>query len=324
MTMKKEIELMYQRRIDKKEIQKMPTDATINKHVRNLEKLHHKITGNTPAMVAQLTWLNDMEPEEVLHQMSDLEGRNSEKIGLSAQQAYMFSILVGIRAMNFENFHENDLYALTWDILNNKDGFKKDLMLHKKDKENVYVPNYQHVSDIVNKYVKEGSDLDFKIILKIYTIYPFRLEVADLEYLRTLHQYKTADKKGNYLVKKSRPKDSFFFSFNDYKTKETYGERKIEIKDKGLLDLLVLKTKNMKGHENLFGENGILRNTMSKRISLFFDNQGLPNVNPTNLTKMVIKHHYDQMDTGLREKQEELAAQRGHSVSTQMMIYLTD
>jgi len=34
MTMKKEIELMYQRRIDKKEIQKMPTDATIKKHVR--------------------------------------------------------------------------------------------------------------------------------------------------------------------------------------------------------------------------------------------------------------------------------------------------
>ena len=80
----------------------------------------------------------------------------------------------------------------------------------------------------------------------------------------------------------------------------------------------------MKGQENLFGENGLLRNTMSKRITYFFEKEGLPNVNPTNLTKMVIKHHYDKMDSGLRETQEKLASQRGHSISTQMMIYLTN
>jgi hypothetical protein len=236
----------------------------------------------------------------------------------------MFSILVGIRTNDFTNFHQNDLYGFVWDIVNNKNGFKKELNDHKKDKSDVFVPNYQQVSDIVSKYLKDGSDLDFKIILKIYTTYPFRLEVADLQYLRTLHQYKASMKEGNYIVKKSRPRNTFFFSFNDYKTKDVYGERKIDINDRELINLLNEKTKNMEGHENLFGENGLLRNTMSKRIALFFEKQGLPGVNPTNLTKMVIKHHYDKMDSGLRETQERLAKERGHSVGTQMMIYMTD
>jgi len=324
MTIKTEIELMYKRRMDQKEIQKMPSDTTIDQHARNLEKLHYHITGKNPTIIGQMKWMVDTEPEEVILQMKSMPGRNTETIGLSTQQAYMFSILVGIRTNDFTNFHQNDLYGFVWDIVNNKNGFKKELNDHKKNKENVYVPNYQHVSDIVSKYLKDGSDLDFKIILKIYTTYPFRLEVADLQYLRTLHQYKASMKEGNYIVKKSRPRNTFFFSFNDYKTKDVYGERKIDINDRELINLLIEKTKNMNGFENLFGENGLLRNTMSKRIALFFEKEGLPGVNPTNLTKMVIKHHYDKMDTGLRETQEKLASQRGHSVGTQLMIYLTN
>lgn len=324
MTILNEITLMYERRMKIKEIQKMPSDTTIHKHARNLEKLHYQITGKIPSLIGQMKWMEDMPPEEVILQMKSMSGRNSEKIGLSTQQAYMFSILVGIRTNDFTNFHENDLYGFVWDIVNNKNGFKKELNDHKKDKSDVFVPNYDLVKDIVSKYLKEGTDLDFKIILKIYTLYPFRLEVSDLQYLRTLHQYKTENKEHNYLVKKSRPRNTFFFSFNDYKTKDAYGERKIDINDTELKNLLIEKTKQMEGHEYLFGENGMLRNTMSKRIALFFDNQGIPGVNPTNLTKMVIKHHYDKMDSGLRAKQEELAAQRGHSVGTQMMIYMTD
>jgi len=324
MTILNEITLMYERRMKIKEIQKMPSDTTIHKHARNLEKLHYQITGKIPSLIGQMKWMEDMPPEEVILQMKSMSGRNSEKIGLSTQQAYMFSILVGIRTNDFTNFHQNDLYGFVWDIVNNKNGFKKELNDHKKDKSDVFVPNYDLVKDIVSKYLKEGTDLDFKIILKIYTLYPFRLEVSDLQYLRTLHQYKTENKEHNYLVKKSRPRNTFFFSFNDYKTKDAYGERKIDINDTELKNLLIEKTKQMEGHEYLFGENGMLRNTMSKRIALFFDNQGIPNVNPTNLTKMVIKYHYDRMDSGLRAKQEELAAQRGHSVGTQMMIYMTD
>ena len=324
MTILNEITLMYERRMKIKEIQKMPSDTTIHKHARNLEKLHYQITGKIPSLIGQMKWMEEMPPEEVILQMKSMSGRNSEKIGLSTQQAYMFSILVGIRTNDFTNFHENDLYGFVWDIVNNKNGFKKELNDHKKDKSDVFVPNYDLVKDIVSKYLKEGTDLDFKIILKIYTLYPFRLEVSDLQYLRTLHQYKTENKEHNYLVKKSRPRNTFFFSFNDYKTKDAYGERKIDINDTELKNLLIEKTKQMEGHEYLFGENGMLRNTMSKRIALFFDNQGIPGVNPTNLTKMVIKHHYDKMDSGLRAKQEELAAQRGHSVGTQMMIYMTD
>jgi len=324
MTITNEIRLMYERRMDKKEIQKMPSDTTIDKHTRNLQKLNYQITGKIPTMIGQMKWMVDTEPEEVILQMKSMAGRNTETIGLSTQQAYMFSILVGIRTNDFDNFHQNDLYGFVWDVVNNKKGFKKDLNDHKKDKSDVFVPNYDQVQDIVRKYLKEGTDLDFKIILKIYTLYPFRLEVADLMFLRTLHEYKTSPKEANYLVKKSKPRNSFFFSFNDYKTKDAYGERKIDINDTELKNLLIEKTKKMEGHEYLFGDDGMLRNTMSKRIALFFENNGLPGVNPTNLTKMVIKYHYDKMDSGLRETQEKLAAQRGHSVGTQMMIYMTD
>ena len=80
----------------------------------------------------------------------------------------------------------------------------------------------------------------------------------------------------------------------------------------------------MESGEFMFGENGMLRNTLSKRITAFFEKNNLAGVTPTNLSKMVIKHHYNQMGPELRETQEKLAKQRGHSVGTQLAIYLTE
>jgi hypothetical protein len=327
MTILQEIQSMYEKRVEKKELTRMPTETTMKKHSRNLEKLSEHLTGKVPTLIGNMNWMIDDDPEEVISKMKTMKGRGpqGETIGLSSQQSYMFSILVGVRVMDFDNYHNNKLYSLVYDTVNDKKGFKKQLDSHKTNKDNVFVPEYNEVQKIVDKFISEGDDLDFNIILKIYTTYPFRLEVADLKYLATLHKYKSEmskEKKGNYIVKKSRPRNSFMFSFNDYKTYNVYGERKIDIKDKTLLNLL--RMKQMDGGEFLFGENGMLRNTLSKKITLFFEKNGIEGVNPTNLTKMVIKKTYDEMDTGLREKQEELAAQRGHSVSTQMMIYLTD
>jgi hypothetical protein len=327
MTILQEIQSMYEKRVEKKELTRMPTETTMKKHSRNLEKLSEHLTGKVPTLIGNMNWMIDDDPEEVISKMKTMKGRGpqGETIGLSSQQSYMFSILVGVRVMDFDNYHNNKLYSLVYDTVNDKKGFKKQLDSHKTNKDNVFVPEYNEVQKIVDKFISEGDDLDFNIILKIYTTYPFRLEVADLKYLATLHKYKSEmskEKKGNYIVKKSRPRNSFMFSFNDYKTYNVYGERKIDIKDKTLLNLL--RMKQMDGGEFLFGENGMLRNTLSKKITLFFEKNGIEGVNPTNLTKMVIKHHYDKMGPELKETQERLAKERGHSVSTQLMVYLTE
>ena len=332
MTILQEIQSMYEKRVEKKELTKMPTETTMKKHSRNLEKLSEHLTGKVPTLIGEMKWMIDDDPEEVISKMKTMKGRGSETIGLSSQQSYMFSILVGVRVMDFDNYHNNKLYSLVYDTVNDKKGFKKQLDAHKTNKDNVFVPDYKEVAHIVDKYIGmatanpvDPNELDFGIILQIYTTYPFRLEVADLKYLPTLHKYKSEmlkEQKGNYIVKKSRPRNSFMFSFNDYKTYNVYGERKIDIKDKTLVNLL--RMKKMDGGEFLFGENGMLRNTLSKKITLFFEKNGIEGVNPTNLTKMVIKHHYDKMGPELKETQEKLAKERGHSVSTQLMVYLTE
>ena len=325
MTIYQELETMYQKRLEKKELKKMPAEATIKKHARNLEKLSEHLTGNLPTIIGQMDWLVDSDAEEVITKMKSMKGRGSEHIGLSAQQAYMFSILVGVRAMDCDNYYNNKLYSYVYTILNDKNGFKKQLDNHKLDKENVFVPEYNEVQGIIDKFITEGKDLDFAIILKIYSTFPFRLEVADLKFLKYIHQYNAEmkkEKKGNYIVKKSRPRNSFMFSFNDYKTSDKYGERKIPITDKSLTKLL--NEKQMESGEFMFGENGMLRNTLSKRITAFFEKNNLAGVTPTNLSKMVIKHHYNQMGPELRETQEKLAKQRGHSIGTQLAIYRTE
>jgi len=320
-----EIQNMYEKRVEQKELKKMPSLTTMKKHARNLEKLTEHLTGNKPTLIGSMSWMTDQEPQDVINNMKTMKGRAGDTIGLSSQQAYMFSILVGVRVMDFTNYYKNNLYDYVYKMVNDKEGFKKDLDNHKVDKENVFVPEYNEVQGIVDNFIKESNDLDFKIILKIYTTFPFRLEVADLKFLKSVHQYKTEmkkEQKSNYIVKKSRPRNTFMFSFNDYKTADKYGERKIAITDKSLTKLL--NQKQMEGGEFMFGENGMLRNTLSKKITSFFEKNNINGVNPTNLTKMVIKKAYDQMDSGLRAKQEELAKQRGHSVGTQLLIYMTD
>ena len=326
MTIIQELETMYAKRVDKKELSKMPSDTTIHKHARNLEKLTEHLKGSKPTIIGQMDWLVQGTygaPEDIISKMMMMPGRSTEFIGLSAQQSYMFSILVGVRAMDFENYHKNELYDYVWKTVNDKQGFKKTLAEHKKDKENVFVPDYDEVQNIVNNYIKEGDDLDFKIILKIYATYPFRLEVAELKFLKTLHEYKkemNKDVKGNYIVKKSRPRNSFMFSFNNYKTFEKYGERKINVNDKVLTKLLLDKIST----DQPWSDNNLSRNSMSKKITAFFEKNGLSGVHPTNLSKMVIKKEYEKMGKELRDTQIRLASERGHSVNTQLEIYLTD
>ena len=323
--MNTQIKEMYSRRLDKMEIKKMPTQRTIDKHATNLMKLNNHITKGSlsPKDIRGLTWLY-LDVDDLLKEIRSLPGRKTEFIGPSAIQAYVFSVLVGIRVVEFDHYEKNPTYTALWKMLQSKskDSLGTEIKEYKSDKSDVFVPDFEIVDPLITEFVKsESDDLNMKIILAIYRTYPFRLETSELKFIKNLHAWKTTLKTENYLVKHTK---GFFFSFNNYKTYDRYGERKIDINSKELVKLLKIKTKNMESDEFFFGNDGMLRNTMSKKITTFFDQKGIKGVTPTNLTKMIIQREYSKLDPAMRTIQDRLAKERGHSVETQMEVYLID
>jgi len=108
----------------------------------------------------------------------------------------------------------------------------------------------------------------------------------------------------------------------NYKTGDKYGERVINIDNKELIDLLKAKIKSIQKNpvRDLFP--GLTRTYMSSKIIKFFKDNGLDDVSPTVLTKLIIQEAYRNMDPKLKETQERLAKERGHSILTQLEIYL--
>ena len=324
--MNTEINEMYEKRLAKMEIKKMPTQRTIDKHATNLLKLNIHITKKSITSIHNLSWLY-LDVDDLLKEIRSLPGRKTEFIGPSAIQAYVFSVLVGIRVVEFDHYEKNPTYTALWKMLQSKskDSLGTEIKEYKSDKSDVFVPDFEIVDPLITEFVKsESDDLNMKIILEIYRTYPFRLETSELKFIKNLHAWKTTLKTENYLVKHTK---GFFFSFNNYKTYDRYGERKIDINSKELIKLLKIKTKNMESDEFFFGggaEGGMLRNTMSKKITTFFDQKGIKGVTPTNLTKMIIQREYSKLDPAMRTIQDRLAKERGHSVETQMEVYLID
>tara|TARA_R110002072_G_scaffold22927_4_gene80008 strand:- start:777 stop:1763 length:987 start_codon:yes stop_codon:yes gene_type:complete len=324
--MNTEINEMYEKRLAKMEIKKMPTERTIDKHATNLLKLNIHITKKSITSIHNLSWLY-LDVDDLLKEIRSLPGRKTEFIGPSAIQAYVFSVLVGIRVVEFDHYEKNPTYTALWKMLQSKskDSLGTEIKEYKSDKSDVFVPDFEIVDPLITEFVKsESDDLNMKIILEIYRTYPFRLETSELKFIKNLHAWKTTLKTENYLVKHTK---GFFFSFNNYKTYDRYGERKIDINSKELIKLLKIKTKNMESDEFFFGggaEGGMLRNTMSKKITTFFDQKGIKGVTPTNLTKMIIQREYSKLDPAMRTIQDRLAKERGHSVETQMEVYLID
>jgi len=317
--MEGQIKNMYLKRKQKMEIKKMPSDTTIKKHTVNLKKLHKHITGHTEGAetddIKDLTWTNK-ELDFIVDKVKSMPGRKSETIGISAQQAYYFSILVGIRSQNFADYEQVELYPKLWEML--QGGFGKDLKDYKKSKENVNLPDFDTVKDLIDNMPIS----DLKLILTIYKIFPFRLEVADLIFIPTKKAFMKLNKEersDNYLVKKG---SNYFFSFNNYKTGEKYGERRIDVSNMGLKLLLKNKTKGMKQGERLFPD--LTRTNMSTQITKFFKDNGLDDMNPTAMTKLIIREAYEQMGPELKKTQERLAKERGHSIQTQLEIYLVE
>lgn len=325
-TMIEEINVMYAKRLLRSEIKKVPTDGTIRKHVANIEILNQHMTeGNIkPGFIGQISFLTS-DFKDVLTGIQSLKGKRGDPIGLSTQQGYLFSVLVALRSNDFDNYFKEPLWIDINKYLSKDNDFTQKLADHKKAKDKV-LPDYDKIKKAVDDMLVSQSGtqwLELNLILNIYLRYPFRLEIADLIYLgskkertKLIANDKYTD---NYLI---NTKAGYSFAFNDYKTADSYGTRTIVINDKSLVKLIknFITISQIENGQRLFGK--LTRNTMTQRITKFFNQTIGEKVTPTDMTKLLIQSEYEKLGPELKETQERLAKERGHSISTQIAIYL--
>jgi len=322
MSIESEIEAMYAKRYSRREIKKEPSSSTLYQHQNNITKLHEAITGNKPTLFGQMKWIDEKSGVELLEVVKSLKGRKGDTLGVAAQRSYLSSILVAIRVIDFYKGQETPLFTEIMDLLNKP--LKKEIEAYRdqlKEETKESLPEHKEVMKIVKNYIEtaDHTHLDMKILLRIYTTYPIRLEAADLIYIQDHSEYRKMKKKEltkNYVVV---GKKKVLFSFSDYKTSVKYGTVEIVIKDKLLKNLLQMKARITHNQTPMFD---ISRNTMSKNITTFFEKQGLPNVSPTTLAKVIETNAYESIPQEERDKMKTLAEFRRHSLDTQAKFYI--
>jgi hypothetical protein len=322
MSIESEIEQMYAKRYDRREIKKPPSSTTLYQHKNNITKLHQAITGNIPTLFGQMKWIEEKSALELLDIVKSLKGRKGDTLGIAAQRSYLSSILVAIRVVDFYKGQETSLFKEVMDLLT--DPLKKEIETYRdklKQETKESLPEYSEVMKIVENYIDtaDQNDLDMKILLRIYTLYPIRLEGADLIYVKDHNEYRKLKKQPltkNYVVVGQK---KVLFSFSDYKTSDKYGTNEIVIKDKLLKKLLREKANVAYNMTPMFN---ISRNTLSHNITKFFEKNGLENISPTTLAKVIETHAFESIPEEERAKMKTLADFRRHSLETQAKFYI--
>jgi hypothetical protein len=322
MSIESELEAMYSKRYSRREIKKEPSPNTLYQHKNNITKLHEAITGNIPELFGQMTWIEEKSADELLEIIKGLKGRKGATIGIASQRSYLTSVLVAIRVIDFYKGQETQLFKDIMDLLT--DPLKKEIETYRdklKEETKESLPEFSEVMKLVVNYIDtaDQSDLDMKILLRIYTIYPIRLEAADLIYVKDHNEFRKLKKKEltkNYVVV---GKKKVLFSFSNYKTSDRYGTNEIVIKDKLLKRLLKEKAKVATNMMPMFS---VSRNTMSHNITEFFKKNGMEGVSPTTLAKVIETKAYESIPQSERVKMKTLADFRRHSLETQAKFYI--
>lgn len=321
MSIESELEQMYAKRYDRREIKRPPSGSTLYQHKNNITKLHTAITGNDAQLFGQMKWIDEKSGAELLDIVKTLKGRKGDTLGVAAQRSYLSSILVAIRVINFYKGQETPLFQEVMDLL--QVPLKKEIEAYReqlKQETKESLPEYSEVIKLTENFINtDQGDLDMKILLRIYTIYPIRLEAADLIYIQDHAEYRKMKKNEltkNYVV---IGKKKILFSFSDYKTSLKYGTVEFQIKDKLLKKLLQEKALITTNQTSMFN---ISRNTLSKNITTFFEKNGMPGISPTTLAKVIETNAYNSIPEAERDKMKTLSEFRRHSLDTQMKFYV--
>jgi len=327
MSIQTELEQMYSKRFERKELKRPPSGQTIYQHKNNLTKIHKTITGKMPGLIGEMSWLDDMTAEEILNVIKEIPGRKNAKIGTATQRSYLTSLLVACRCNDFYHGADCQLFKDTSDILS---GMEKELVQYRadlKEENKEKIPQFSALMEETNNYLKEPlGDIDTKIILSIYTQMPVRLEIAELIYIKNKREYNKMKRSGgltgNYLVMGAHPTNANppILSLSKYKTAHTYGTQEIIIKDRYLMSLLKQKGQGLTEFQPLF--TGLTRNALTKRITEFYKKRGYNGISPTLLAKMIDTRAYDNLPDELKTTMKTLAEFRRHSLDTQSKYYI--
>ena len=303
---------------------KSPKPATIRKVARDIKNLYEQIYDIDQNFHWKKYQVMLMDPEVLLEGLDEMKGRKDAQLSLNSRIGYLQSCLIGLKSFGLEG-------GSPFEVINEvyMDYQTERIMEDTKNPPTLDI-NREEIDKVVEKH---KHNLKKWLILKLYTTYNFRLEVATLEQISEeefsegLPDYKLR----NFIV----VGPSLRFVFNKYKTSGRYGTRTIVIEDGEFKDRLIdfLKTRDKK--EFVFFEMNWekieatnveerrdkvfvrLANNLSKFIQRTFKEEGME-INATKLAKLIESEAWATGDLKLVQK---VAQQRGHKVETAGKVY---
>ena len=301
---------------------KVVKTATIKKITNDIYKLYEAIYDSSPEGVDFWTML--LDHDTVLEALEGLEGRKGKHVSLNTKIGYLGSILTAMKSLEHEETQSYIEYQHKYRNLQDQ------RIVDTKKNPPVLEISREQVDAVVEK---NRSNRRLWLLLKLYTTYNFRLEVATLEQISE-EEYDPNEipdyKERNFIV--TGP--ALRFVFNKYKTSGRYGERVIMIEDGEFRAYLLEYLKQRENSDFIFFEEiqdeewsslseakekvlTRLSNNLSKILQRTFKKEGL-DLNATKLAKLIESEAHKSGDLKLIQK---VARDRGHSVDTGSKVY---
>ena len=201
---------------------------------------------------------------------------------------------------------------------------------------------YDKIEDEIKKHQYETNDkypareyLNLRILLRLYLLYPSRNEYSNLEMISLRDFKKKKYLMKNYLVVPGRSQP--FLSINEYKTAARYKEKRTEITDTRLKQLILFHKKKF-GEGNMFQTHGGKQydNTdLSKLLSKYTKIYLGKSISTTLMYKIIIQKVGQDFHKAIEEDRDEDAEKyraqlaehariRGHAAFTQKQIYIKE
>jgi site-specific recombinase XerD len=290
--------------------------STLNLYMRNLRKLKDNIPSKKG-----IDFLK--KREIVMDYLSNLKR--------ATQMTYLIAIRMALLAMN-KNGKLDNLLEFYYDefLKRKKETDEQRGKNEKTEKQEANWATMEELREVMNDYgkkiknsklankdelTKKEMDLMQKWIVANLYLHdsnpPVRLNYSPMFVISEKDYEDGADKSKNYLVIKSR--NNKYFVFNNYKTDDTYGERKIKVGSK-LNSALNMWLKHNKSGSLLLNKEGkpMSSNHLSKYIQSVFSPTG------KNIGASMLRHIYisEKFEPKSKEKKE-IADKMLHSVSEQ-------
>ena len=311
-------------------IGKPNSDTSINLFVSNIRLLRQKMKLEGPMI--DLDFLQDYETVFKLFDDSPnttfRNYLNAIFAALSAIQIYpeILKIYTSKRDDSNDKYREdNEAGFISQHQADNMIGYPQIMEIKEnmgKEVKHTMVKTSKHLKNPEEYPISNLDKQKFQmyVLLTILTKFPRRNEVANLVKITT-KEYEKLDEetksKTNYLVTGK----TYKFSFNDYKTNRHYKEAVLEIspEDKKIISKWVKLSQDLPLFRTISSGKELSKKGLSTMLSKFFVMTCGKQVSTTLLAKAFMSHH---LDPDMAQKLKDMAAARGHSVSTMLNIYI--